>query len=125
MSALFLLGWAIAIVLVVLGAYALVAPHPLARQYGVSAEGHAAAGFVRATGIRDIAVGVVLGAAAYFHAVALLVVIAAAGIAVSIVDFWIVWHHGHRRLHPAHGVHAAGVVAFVLILAMALFAIGR
>jgi Domain of unknown function (DUF4267) len=124
MSAVYLLGWAIAIVLMVVGIYALVAPHTLARHYGVRVEGHAAAGFVRATGIRDVAFGAILAAAAYWHLLWLLVVIAVAGIAVSIVDFWIAWHHGARRFHPAHAVHAAGIVAFILVLAMALFAIG-
>jgi hypothetical protein len=125
MSAVFYLGWAIAIVLVAVGLYALVAPRPLARQYGVAVEGHAAAGFVRATGIRDIALGVVLGATAYFHALALMIVIAAVGVIVSVADFWIAWHHGHQRLHAAHGIHASGVIAFLLIITMALFAIGR
>jgi hypothetical protein len=125
LSAVFYLGWAIAIVLVAVGIYALAAPHSLARHYGVSVEGHAAAGFVRASGIRDVAIGVVLGAAAYYHALALLIVIGAVGIIVSLADFWIAWHHGRRQLHLAHGVHASGVVAFVLIITMALFAIGR
>jgi len=120
------LGWAIAIVLVIVGVYAILAPHSLARRYGVSIEGHSAAGFVRATGIRDVAFGAILAATAYFHLFWLLVVVAVAGIAVSAADLWIAWHHGHpRRLHSAHAIHASGIVAFILIVAMALFAIGR
>ncbi|HZV77710.1 MAG TPA: DUF4267 domain-containing protein [Candidatus Babeliales bacterium] len=126
MAALYDLGWAIAAVLVIVGVYALIAPHELARRYGVSIEGHSPAGFVRATGIRDIAFGVILGAAAYWHLPWVLVVIGCAGIAVSVADLWIVWHHGHaRRPHAAHAIHASGIVAFILIIAMALFAIGR
>jgi hypothetical protein len=113
-------------VLVAVGLAALLAPHWLARHYGVSVEGHRESGFVRATGIRDVAIGVVLGAAAYLHALSLLIVLAVAGIAVSIVDLWIVSHHGGvRRFHPAHAIHASGIVAFILVIAMALFAIGR
>jgi hypothetical protein len=126
MSAVFYLGWAIAVALVVVGICALVAPRALARAYGVAVEGHEAHGYVRATGIRDVALGVALGATAYFHYLPLLIVLAVAGIAVSVADLWIVWHHGGaRRMHPAHAIHASGVVAFVLIIAMALFAIGK
>jgi hypothetical protein len=113
-------------VLSAVGLYALLAPHSLARHYGVSVEGHRGAGFVRATGIRDVALGVALAAAAYFHALALIIILAAAGIAVSIVDLWVVSHHGGvRHYHAAHAIHASGIIAFVLVLAMALFAIGR
>jgi len=53
-------------------------------------------------------------------------VLAVVGIAVSITDLLILSHHGGvRRFHPAHAVHASGIVAFVLVIAMALFAIGR
>ncbi len=126
MAAAFYLGWIIAVVLVVVGLYAIFAPHPLARGYGVPVDGHQGAGFVRATGIRDVAFGVALGATAYFHMLALLIVLAVTGIAVSIFDLWVVSQHGapHRN-HRAHAIHASGIVAFVLVLAMALFAIGR
>ncbi len=125
-TVLFYLAWVIAIVLVAVGIYAMLAPHPLARRYGVTAHTPDAAAFVRATGIRDVALGVVLGATAYVRFLPLLVVLAVAGIAVSIVDFLIVLHHHEtKRHHAAHAIHASGIVAFVLVLAMALFAIGR
>jgi hypothetical protein len=125
-SAAYDLGWAIAVVLVGVGIYALAAPTQLGRRYGVAVEGHEALGYVRATGIRDVAFGVALAATAYLHALSLLVVLAVVGIAVSIADLWIVWHHGHaRRPHVAHAIHASGIVAFILVLAMALFAIGK
>jgi hypothetical protein len=120
------LGWAIAVVLVAVGVCALFAPHSLARHYGVSVEGDREAAYVRATGIRDVAIGVMLAATAYLRFIPLLVVIAAVGIVVSIVDLWVVSHHGGiRRPHPAHAIHASGIVAFILIIAMALFAVGR
>jgi hypothetical protein len=126
MGAVFYLGWAIAVVLVAVGVYAIASPHSLAHRYGVSVEGHDAVGWVRATGIRDVALGAALGAAAYVHSLPVLVVLAVAGILVSTGDLWIVSHHGGmRRYHAAHGIHASGIVAFVLVLAMALFAIGR
>jgi len=126
MSAVYYLGWIIAIVLIVVGIWALVSPQTLAREYGVQVEGHEAHAFVRATGIRDVALGVVLAATAYLHLLWLLVIIAVVGIAVSIADLWVVSHHGGvRHFHRAHAIHASGIVAFVLVIAMALFAIGR
>ncbi|HTU80493.1 MAG TPA: DUF4267 domain-containing protein [Candidatus Acidoferrales bacterium] len=126
MNAAYAVAWLIAAALVAVGLYALLAPHPLARRYGVHINDEAAAGFVRATGVRDVALGSALGAAAYFRAVPLLVVIAGAGIVVSIADFLIAYHHGReKRFHAAHGIHAAGIVAFALAIAMALFAIGK
>jgi hypothetical protein len=126
MSVVYYLVWAIAVVLVIVGIWALLSPHAVARHYGVPIEGHEPAGYVRATGVRDIAIGVVLAATAYLHLLWLLVVIAFVGVAVSIVDLWLVSHHGReRRFHRAHAIHASGIIAFILVIAMALFAIGR
>ncbi|HVN68632.1 MAG TPA: DUF4267 domain-containing protein [Candidatus Binatia bacterium] len=126
MTFAFYLGWAVAAVLVFVGLYALAVPGALADGYGVRSDGHTSSGYVRATGVRDVALGVVLAATAYFHSLPLLVVFSIAGIAVSVTDLAIVWHHGeHKRFHPAHAIHATGIVAFVLIIAMALFAVGR
>ena len=125
MIAVYYFAWAIAVALVLVGCYALVNPTELARRYGVAAHGHDAAGFVRATGVRDLALGVVLAAVAYLHALVLLIVLGVMGVIVSIVDFRIVSHHGTHPHGTAHAVHASGVVAFVLIVAMALLAIGR
>jgi hypothetical protein len=110
---------------VAVGAYAILAPHALAHRYGVAAGGHEGTGWVRATGIRDVALGVALGATAYLHARGLLVVLAVMGAIVSAVDLRIVLHHGGTQRHrAAPAIHATGVVAFILIIAMALFAIG-
>ena len=126
MTAAIYLGWLIAIVLVAIGLYALLAPRAVARHYGVPVEGDRETAYVRATGIRDVAIGVVLAATAYFHVMPLLIVVAAVGIVVSIADLWVVVRHGGaHRPHAAHAVHASGIVAFVLVIAMALFAVGR
>jgi hypothetical protein len=124
MSLVLIIGWIVAIALIVVGIVALLAPSALAGHYGVAVEGHGGAGFVRATGIRDVALGVILAATAYYHAMGLLVVFAIAGIAVSCADLFVAWHHGERRVRPAHAIHFGGIIAFVLILTMALFAIG-
>lgn len=120
------LGWIIAIALVVIGLYALISPRDVARHYGVRVEGDRETAYVRATGIRDVAIGVVLAATAYLHVLPLLIVVAAVGIVVSVADLWVVRRHGGaHRLHMAHAIHASGIVAFVLVIAMALFAVGR
>jgi uncharacterized protein YjeT (DUF2065 family) len=129
LAALFYIAWAIAVALVAVGLYAMVAPHALARHYGVTAQTPDAGAFVRATGIRDVALGIALAATAYLRLLPLLAVLSVAGIGVSVVDFWIASHHAShhetRRRHAAHAIHASGIVAFVLVLAMALFSIGR
>jgi predicted Na+-dependent transporter len=121
----FYLAWIIAIALVVIGIYALAAPNLMAHRYGVSTEDHSAAAFVRAAGVRDIALGILLAATAYFRFIPLLIVLAVAGIVVSVVDIAVVSHHGHGPRHSAHALHASGIVAFLLVIAMALFAVGR
>lgn len=126
MTAAIYLGWIIAIVLVLVGVCAWLAPYFVARQYGVHIEGERETAYVRATGIRDVGIGVVLAATAYLHVIPLLIVVAAVGIVVSIADLVVVARHGgHSRPHAAHAIHASGVVAFVLVIAMALFAVGR
>ncbi len=126
MTVAFYLGWAIAAVLIVVGIYALLAPRAVGRHYGVAVEGDRETAYVRATGIRDVGIGVALAATAYFHFLPLLIVLAVVGVVVSVVDLWVVARHGgHRRVHPAHAIHASGIVAFILIIAMALFAVGR
>jgi predicted Na+-dependent transporter len=124
-AAVFDLAWIIAVVLVAIGIYALVRPDDLARRYGVPAEKREAGAYVRAAGVRDIALGVVLAATAYFHSLPLLVVFAVVGIVVSIADLGIVHQHGRPPHHAAHAIHGSGIIAFILVLSMALFAIGR
>jgi len=115
----------VALALVLFGAAALIDPGRMAHLYGIPVEGDPAHGFVRATGIRDLVIGLVLGATIAYRDWPLIDVMLAGGIVLAAGDFWIVYHAAGRRFHPAHAAHAGGIVAFVLILAMALFAIGR
>jgi Domain of unknown function (DUF4267) len=124
MTPITIAGGVLAAALVAVGLAALFAPHPVARLYGLPADGDAARGFVRATGIRDVVIGIVLAAAAYVRDVPLVVVVAVAGVAISVADAFIAYHSGGKRWRPEHGIHAAGAIAFALVLAMALFAIG-
>jgi hypothetical protein len=116
-----------ALALAILGIGALVNPIGMSHFYGIPIEGEHAhgLGFVRATGSRDLILGLVLGAAVYFAYWPLIDVLLAAGILLSAGDFWIAYHAAGQRFHKAHTLHAGGIVAFVLVLAMALFALGR
>jgi hypothetical protein len=125
MTALWIAGALVALALIAVGIVALAAPHAVTRGYGIHVEGLESHGYVRATGIRDLVIGVVLAIVVYLQDFPLIVVLAAAGIVLSVADFFIAYHAGGKRLHRAHGFHAAGALAFVLVLAMALFAIGR
>lgn len=124
MTGVTIAGGVVAVALVLVGIAALIAPHPVARAYGLPADGDAARGFVRATGIRDVVIGGVLAATVYARDVPLIVVVAIAGIVLSLADAFIAYHSGGKRWRPEHGIHAAGAIAFVLVLAMALLAIG-
>jgi hypothetical protein len=123
MSALFIIAGIVAAALILVGIVALVNPHLMAAGYGLPAEGAHAHGFTRATGIRDLVIGVVLGAAVWLHDLPFIAVLGVAGVVLSIADFWIAYHGNGRRLHRAHTNHAAGIVAFILIATMALWAI--
>jgi hypothetical protein len=125
MTGVFVIGGFIALALVIVGALALIAPNLIADGYGLPADGDAARGFVRATGIRDVVIGLILAAAIYLRDMPLLVVVAIAGVVLSLTDLVIAYHAGGRRLGRPHAVHFSGAVAFVLVLAMALLAIGR
>jgi hypothetical protein len=124
MTAALTVGGLVALALALVGAAALIAPHRVAHGYGLPADGEAAGGFVRAMGIRDLAIAAVLAATIYFRDMPLLVVVAIVGIALSAADLFIAYHAGGRRWRREHASHAGGVVAFVLVLTMALFAIG-
>lgn len=125
MPALNLLCYALALALVVVGIAGLFFPEALSGLYGVRARDAASHGYVRATAIRDLGIGVVLAIAVYAHVLLLLVALTAVGLIISFADFAIVFNARGKRIGVAHAGHAAGVIAFIAALGMALFAIGR
>lgn len=119
-------AWILAAALVGTGLVGLFAPATMAHGYGLPDHGAGSApGFVRAAAVRDLFFGLALGAGAYFHDLVWVVALAVAGAGLAIADFFIAYHHGGRRLRPQHAFHATGAVAFLLVVAMALFAVGR
>jgi hypothetical protein len=115
----------VALALVLLGIAALANPMGMAHFYGLPVEADHALGFVRSTANRDLIFGLVLGAAVYYQFWPLIEVMLAGGILLAAGDFWIAYHAAGKRFHRAHAMHAAGIIAFVLVLCMALFALGR
>ena len=116
---------ALAFALILAGLGGIFFTDAFARAYGVALTDEASRGFTRAAAIRDLVIGIALGAAAFYGDRLLMGILLAAGIVLSIADFVIVYRHHHGRLHRSHAIHAAGAVAFVLALAMAMFAVGR
>ncbi|HEY3675981.1 MAG TPA: DUF4267 domain-containing protein [Candidatus Tumulicola sp.] len=113
----------VAIALIGVGLWALFDPHRMSHAYGLPAEGTHAHGFTQATGIRDLVIGGILLAAGAWHNLPFIAVLGVAGILLSIGDFWIAYNGNGRRLHRAHAGHAAGIIAFILVATMALWAI--
>ncbi len=107
--------------LIVVGVYAVRVPRALARRYGVAVEGHAALAYVRATGVRDAALGLVLLAIVIGRAGPLLIVFAGAGAALSAADYWLATHHGGARPDVvARASHLSGAAAFLVLAAFAM-----
>ena len=125
MSPLSLLCYLLALALVVIGVAGLLFPEAVSGLYGVRVRDAESHGFVRATAFRDIGIGVALAIAVYSHVFLLLVTLVAIGIAISFADFAIVFNARGKRIGASHAGHAAGAIAFIVALGMALFAIGR
>jgi hypothetical protein len=106
--------------LMLLGLCVLVAPVALGSQFGVGVHGDSAAAFVRATGVRDVALGIVLVAIALLPSSPLLITFACVGMAVSLADLTIAARHSGKRMQLAYLVHAGGLLAFAALLGLAL-----
>lgn len=106
--------------LISIGVLALVAPERLSRSYGVAVDAPNSFVYVRATGARDCIIGFVFGSAVWAHDRSLLLVLAVAGLALSLADFAIAFAfaRGFRSEHVAHLGGAAGflVIAIALLL---------
>lgn len=92
------------------GALGLAFPQRVSRAFGVAADDDASVAYVRATSVRDVAIGTMLLAAAARGKRRPLQVAAAAGAAISISDF----------LVAKRPVHAGGAAYFLAIFALLL-----
>lgn len=105
--------------LLAVGILALLSPRRLARSYGVEVRDAASFVWVRATGARDIILGIVLGVATLVDETTMLVVLCGAGIALSLADFLLAMTFA-KRLRAEHGAHLGGAIAFLVILVLLL-----
>ncbi len=106
--------------LLAVGALGVIFPAPLAQSFGMPLEDRAAAVFVRATGVRDLALGAVVLAASLRGAGGVLLVAVIACLAISLADFANAFWGGDRVLHRQHVVHIGGAAFFAAILALLL-----
>ncbi len=105
--------------LLAVGALALISPVRLARSYGVEVRDRAALVWVRATGARDAALGLILAFFAFRQDVTEILFLCVIGLALSIVDFFLAVTFA-RRLRSEHGAHLGGAIAFLVIIVLLL-----
>ncbi len=103
-----------------IGALGVAFPAPLAHSFGTPLSDESAVVFVRATGVRDIALGAVLLAAALRGDGDVLLIAVIACLMISLADFLNAFFGGDRILHRQHAVHVGGAVLFAAILALLL-----
>jgi hypothetical protein len=106
--------------LLVVGVLGVVLPAPLAHSFGVPLKDRSATVFVRATGVRDAALGAILIAASRAGASHVLLVAVIACLAISLADFTNAFLGAGRVLHRQHVVHVGGAALFAAILALLL-----
>jgi hypothetical protein len=94
--------------LIGVGALGLVFPQPLARGFGIPAQDRDAIAFVRATSVRDVAIGAILLAAVLRGNRQMLSASLIAGVGISAADF----------LNARRPVHLAGGALFAIILGL-------
>jgi hypothetical protein len=104
--------------LIVVGTLGIVLPGALAQSFGLPVDEQHALGFVRAAGVRDVALGAIVLTASLTAAVTVLFVAIAAGLLVSISDFVNAFYSGGRELHRQHLAHFGGAIVFAVILAL-------
>jgi hypothetical protein len=107
--------------LIAIGILGVTFPDPLAQSFGVPIEKDTrAAVFVRATGIRDVAIGTLTIVASLRGAGDVLLAAIIAGLVISIADFVNAFYGGGRVLHRQHVTHVGGAALFAAILALLL-----
>jgi hypothetical protein len=100
------------------GILGVLFPSPLAHSFGTPLQDRAATVFVRATAVRDVALGAVLMACALRGSRAALLTAVIACLLISLADFANALFGGDRVLHRQHVVHVAGAALFAAILAL-------
>jgi hypothetical protein len=115
-----MIGWVLVGVaatgLVAVGIGALVAPRPSAIQYGIVIDDPRALAFIRAMGIRDLVIGVLLGLLASSRSRELIAWALYATALIALLDFVVVTAdggttgHDRTRRIPAWAPHVLGAI---------------
>jgi len=115
------IGWTlfaiVALGLVAVGGGALAAPRVATAQYGIVVEDPRALAFVRAMGVRDLVIGLLLGLLAVTRSRQIVADGLYVTCLIALVDFVIVAMDrapGRARGLPPLALHTAGVVGFAL-----------
>lgn len=106
--------------LLAVGALGIAFPNPLAHSFGMPLNDKSSVVFVRATGVRDVALGAVLLAASLRADADVLLVAVIACLTISLADFLNAFFGAGRVLHRQHVVHVGGAALFAAILALLL-----
>ena len=116
LTGLVALGW------LGIGVGALAAPRAASRQYGIVIDDVRSLAFIRAMGVRDLVIGVLVLLLASTGRQGLLALGMAASAAIALLDFAVV--SGDRAARPnARLVHGGGAIA--LLVAALVIATGR
>ena len=109
----------VALALIGIGAGALVAPRAASQQYGIVLEDARSLAFIRAMGVRDIGIGVLVLLLASTGHRDLLALGVAASAAVAGLDLAVVTRDGaaRRSSRVLHGVGAIGLLIVALVIA--------
>jgi Domain of unknown function (DUF4267) len=131
-----MIGWSLCVGAVVglvgIGVAALVAPGMSSAQYGIVVPDRRALAFLRAMGVRDLVIGILLGLLLWAERPTALACGAAASALIALVDFAVVWSDGGGALSSGpvppgpmpsrrvslllHGGGCAGLVLTALLI---------
>ena len=118
MIGLLLTGF-VALSLIGIGCFALIAPGASAAQYGIRTDETRAHAFLHAMGIRDLVIGVLLLLLVGAGQPELLALGMAAAAAIAVLDYVVVRRDGTRgRALLLHGGGAAGLLVAALVIAL-------
>lgn len=110
--------------LLAVGILALLLPQRLSRSYGVPVKGAPAIDWVRATGARDTALGLIFASAVYLRDHRTLLILCLAGLALSLADFAIAFGAANKRVRSEHGAHIGGAIGFAVLVILLAQAAG-
>ncbi len=105
--------------LLTVGVLAIFQPERLSRSYGVPVRSANSIAFVRATGVRDLLLGLILASNVYLKDAIALVLLCTAGLVLALADFSIAYTTA-KRLHSEHGAHIGGALGFAVLIVLLL-----